>query len=207
MDREDPEKRIAELERQFLEQGHQHVAEPMPLSGPSPTQRTFVATAPRVSWKLLMFLVYGSILVPFGFLLLLSAHHVNTKPIFEWLHWLVLGGFLVVGSVGVRSQAVRTFFSPKVTIRPSGDGVDVTRLGKTRSFPSASATLGPWATSQFTAGSALHLRNGRHRFVLGGQSHRPPLGTQPTAKSVWAVNAYMPAADFDALLATVYRPR
>jgi hypothetical protein len=207
MDREDPEKRIAELERQFLERGHQHVAEPMPLSGPSPTQRTFVATAPRVSWKLLVFLVYGFVLGSFGFFLLLSANHVNTKPTFEWLHWLVLGAGIVIPLALARSQAVRTSFSPKVTIRPSGDGVDVTRLGKTHSFPSASATLGPWATRQFTAGSALHLRNGRHRFVLGGQSHRPPPGTQPTAKSVWAVNAYMPASDFDALLATVYRPR
>jgi hypothetical protein len=205
MDREDPEKRIAELEHRLFEPAHEHVAEPRPLSGPPLSQRAFEATAPRVDWKLLVFLVYGFILGSFGLLLALSAEHVNTKPIFEWLHWLVLGAYGVAGLAFARSRAVRTFFSPKVTIRRVGDEVEVTRGGRTRSFPVASARLGPWATSQFTAGSALHLRNGRHRFVVGGQSHRPPAGTRPDVNSVWSVNAYMPAADFDALLAIVRR--
>jgi hypothetical protein len=54
-------------------------------------------------------------------------------------------------------------------------------------------------------GTALHLRSGRHRFVLGGQNHRVPAGVRLDAKSLWNVDAWTPAQDFDALLRMVYR--
>jgi hypothetical protein len=200
MDREDPEKRIAELERQLLERRHERAAEPMPSPSPSPGQRTFEATAQRVNWKWAAFLACGFIFAMFFLPVVLMTTHTHLDK--HWFHWGFLGlyGVVVVGLGS--SRAARSFFQPKVSIRPVGDVIEIMRGSRTKSFPSASARLGPWGT-----GSALHLRNGRHRFVIGGQSHCPPPGTQPTAKSVWAVNAYMPAADFDALLATVYRPR
>jgi hypothetical protein len=53
-------------------------------------------------------------------------------------------------------------------------------------------------------GTALHLRNGRHRFVLGGQNYLPS-GARLDAKPMWNVDAWTPAADFGALLTTVHR--
>jgi hypothetical protein len=106
MDEDDPEKRIAELERQLAE--HERIAEPSSLldrgvdsSDRSAAHRCFVATAPRINMK-----VDG----------------------------------------------------------PAGGG---------EVYPMNGATLGRWATADILLGTALHLRNARHRFVLGGQSYSP----------------------------------
>jgi hypothetical protein len=207
---EDPEERIAELERQLLERGYRHVAEPHGFSQPSPAQRApnqrvFEATAPRVSWKWLAFLIYGFLFSMLFLPFVLEATHTQLDKSFgEWLHALVFGGY-GVGIALAGSGAVRSFFAPRVSVRPTGDGVDVTRRGKTTSFPVFGARLGPWSVGRTEMGSALHLRNGRRRFVIGGQGYLPPAGTQPSAKPVWDVNAYMPAPDFDAFLHVIYR--
>ena len=98
---------------------------------------------------------------------------------------------------------LRLFLYPKVSIRVIGDGLEVTRGGRAEVFPLSSARLGPWATSGTLMGTALHLRSGRHRFVVGGQNHRVPAGVRLDAKSLWNVDASMPAQDFDALLRMV----
>jgi hypothetical protein len=119
---------------------------------------------------------------------------------------LVLGGYGLVFLLFARSFRMRSFVYPKVSIRVIGDGLEVTRgRGRGQVFPLSGATLGPWATSGTLMGTALHLRNGRHRFVLGGQNHRVPMGVRLDAKPLWNVNAWMPAQDFDALLKIVYR--
>jgi hypothetical protein len=43
------------------------------------------------------------------------------------------------------------------------------------------ATLCRWATVDILLGTALHLRNARHRFVFGGQSY-VPVGARLDAK-------------------------
>jgi hypothetical protein len=97
MDREDPEKRIAELERQFLERPHERVAGLRPSPSRSPGQRTFEATAQRVNWKWLAFLACGfSFAMIFLPVVLMTTHTHLDK---HWFHWGFLGlyGVVVVG--------------------------------------------------------------------------------------------------------------
>jgi hypothetical protein len=216
VDQDDPEKRIAELERRLRE--HQRFAEPRPSLDPgvigapvgaeAAACRSFVATAPRMNMRTFAILfVYGGIAAMVGLPFALNAgFHVATRTVGEWEHWLVLGGYGVLGLLFARSFRMRSLFYPKVSIRVIGDGLEVTRgKGRAEVFPLSSAKLGPWASSGTLMGTALHLRSGRHRFVLGGQNHRVPAGVRLDAKSLWNVDAWMPAPDFEALLRIVYR--
>jgi hypothetical protein len=215
VDQDDPEKRIAELERRLAE--HQRFAEPKPSFQPgvvaSPVgpqaaaPRTFVATAPRMNMKTFAILfVYGGTATLIGLPFLVHAgFDVATKTVGHWMHWLVLGGYALVFLLFARSFRMRSFLYPKVSIRVIGNGLEVTRGGRSEVYPLSSARLGLWATSVSQLGTALHLRRGWHRFVLGGQHHRVPAGVRLEARSLWNVNAWMPAQDFDALLRIVYR--
>jgi hypothetical protein len=62
------------------------------------------------------------------------------------------------------------------------------------------AQLGVWVRQ----GTAMHMRNANQRFVLGGRHHRCPMGARLDVKRVYSVDAWMPASDFDAVLAIVY---
>jgi hypothetical protein len=227
VDEDDPEKRIAELERQLAER--QRIAEPRSTLDPggdprhrgavgnvvgtpggaeAAAGRSFVATAPRMNMKTLAILVvYGGIAAMVGLPFALNAgFHVATGTVGEWEHWLVLGGYGALPFLFARSARMRSFISPKVSIRVIGDGLEVTRSGnRSEVFPLSRARLGPWATSGTLMGTALHLRRGRHRFVLGGQNHRVPPGVRLDARPLWSVDAWMPAQDLDALLRIVYR--
>ena len=72
-------------------------------------------------------------------------------------------------------------------------------------FPLSDALLGAWTVPSYgvAAGTALHLRYGEQRFCLGGRDHRPSPALRLGAPAVESVDAYMPAADFDALLAAL----
>jgi hypothetical protein len=204
MDEDDPEKRIAELERQLA--ARRDVV-PTPVSAGAPAHRTFVATAPRMNLKTLAILVvYGAPVALIG--IPYAIHHlthVATQTVGHWEHWLVLGGYAVLGLLITRSFRMRSLIYPKVSIAITGDSLEVTRGGHRGGvFPLSSATLGPWQVSGRLMGTALHLRNGRHRFVIGGQSYLAR-GAGLDAKPLWNVNAWMPAADFGELLAVVYR--
>jgi hypothetical protein len=215
VDQDDPERRIAELERQLAER--QRFAEPRsspdpgvvgtPVGAEAAARRSFVATAPRMNMKTFAILyVYGGTAALIGLPLAISAgFHVPAGTVGKWEHFLVLGGFVLLAFLFARPHQMRSFFYPKVSIRVIGDGVEVTRGGRGQVFPLSSARLGPWATSGTLMGTALHLRRGRHRFVLGGQNHRVPAGVRLDARSLWNVDAWMPAQDFDALLRMVYR--
>jgi hypothetical protein len=215
VDQDDPEERIAELERRLAE--HQRFAEPRssldhgvvgtPVGAQAAAPRSFVATAPRMNMKTFAILfVYGGIAAMLGLPFALNAgFHVATATVWHWMHWLILGAYGLLALLFARSFRMRSFFYPKVSIRVVGDGLEVTRGGRGQVFPLSGAKLGPWATSGTLMGTALHLRNGRHRFVLGGQNHRVPMGVRLDAKPLWNVNAWMPAQDFDALLRIVYR--
>jgi hypothetical protein len=131
--------------------------------------------------------------------------HVTTQTVGHWEHWLVLGGYALLGVLFARSFRMRSLFYPKVSIRVIGDDLEVTRGGRTTGvFPRSGAKLGPWQTSYTLMGTALHLRKGGHRFVIGGQSYLPR-GARLDAKPLWNVDAWMPARDFGELLAVVYR--
>ena len=77
-------------------------------------------------------------------------------------------------------------------------------------FSLGDAQLGRWNIEGYggvTKGTALHLRSGRGRFVLGGRDHRVANETRLDAPSVDSVDATMSASEFDELLTMVGGPR
>jgi hypothetical protein len=83
-----------------------------------------------------------------------------------------------------------------------------TRPGDVFSF--GDAQLGLWTLEGYggiTKGTALHLRSGRHRFVLGGRDHRVATETPLEAPPVDSVDASTSASEFDELLTMVGGPR
>src|ERR1700741_4604242 len=103
VDQDDPEERIAELERRLA--GPQRFAAPRSTFDPgvvgtpggaeAPAYRSFTATGPRVNMKTFAILfVYGGMAAMFGLPFALNAgFHVATGTVAEWEHWLVLGGY------------------------------------------------------------------------------------------------------------------
>jgi hypothetical protein len=89
--------------------------------------------------------------------------------------------------------------------RVGSDGVTVhTMPGVVFSF--GDAQLGRWTVAGYggtAKGTALHLRCGEHRFVLGGRDYRIGTGTPLEAVAVDAVDAWMWASEFDELLSIV----
>lgn len=215
MDQDDPERRIAELEGRLADGAEQSPrvtrgdAVAMPVSGQPAAPRRFVASAKSNYWaSLLMSAVLLGVFagVP---LALYAVFHVATGTTAEWMHYLVVLVLILFAVLMLLSARVRRALSttgPMVSICPTDNGIEVVR-GSDRGevFPVIGVTLGPWAAGSRVMGTALHLGNGRHRFVLGGQNHQVPLGVQQDAMPVWTVDAWMPAADFDALLTIVYR--
>jgi hypothetical protein len=98
-------------------------------------------------------------------------------------------------------------FNKKIAICVTGDDLTVDRWpGEVFSF--SEVKLGPWNSAIYggtTVGTALHLRCGAHRFVIGGRDHRTTAGTRLEAPPVEYPDAYMSASDFDELLTVVGR--
>ncbi|OBF57460.1 hypothetical protein A5787_25090 [Mycobacterium sp. 852002-50816_SCH5313054-b] len=83
-----------------------------------------------------------------------------------------------------------------VLIGVTSDGLTVSqRPGDV--FSLVEAELGPWVTM----GVALHLRCGRHRFVLGARDRRISPATRLDAPPVAAVDAWLSDSEFNELLA------
>ena len=78
-------------------------------------------------------------------------------------------------------------------------------------YPFTDAKLGTWGeTGGATMGTALHLHCGSKRFVLGGRDRRVAAGTRLDAPDAGYglsidVDAWLPAADFDEILAIAAR--
>jgi NHL repeat-containing protein len=195
-DHDDPEKRIVDLER------------------PSASSRRFVASAAPPSTKQMMKYTY---LLMFGAMASLGAINMT----------LVLLGALVGSEVPIQVGGPVVFIAfllgampafgafqrrmnrPKqVLIDVGSDGLTVsTKPGDVFSF--ADAQLGPWTLAGYggtTKGTALHLRTGQHRFVLGGQDHRAASGIPVQAPPVDTVDAWLWAPEFDEFLAAVGAP-
>src|SRR6201997_1805650 len=163
-DHDDPEKRIA-----ALEQRHGALA-----------ARRLEATAAPPSTKQMMKYTY---LLMFGAMAALGAVYMA----------LVLLGAIVGSNVFIHVGGPVVFIAFLLGVMPAfgafrrrmnrekavlvdvgSDGVTVsTRPGEIFSF--GGAQLGRWTLEGYggvTKGTALHLRSGRHRFVLGGRDHR-----------------------------------
>jgi hypothetical protein len=186
----------------------------MPVSGQQTAPGYFVASVPRLKMKWAALLVYGGTVVIIGLLIGLNAVSPGLgATTFIWMHDLlfILGiPLLLLVPLLHRSRRWRSFITlrwpTEVSLGLVGDGLEVNRgRGRGEVFPVIGATLGPWAAAGKQMGTALHLRNGRRRFVLGGQDHRVPMGVRLDAKPVRNVDGWMLAADFDALLRIVYR--
>jgi hypothetical protein len=109
---------------------------------------------------------------------------------------LVLGAALVFVLVGLVAY-LWWYSRRKILICVRGNGLTVSRRPRDV-FSLVDAQLGVWGM-----GTALHLRCGPHRFVLGARDHRSANGTRLEAPPVDKVDAWLPAADFDELLTTV----
>jgi len=197
MDQDDPERRIAELERQREEQ--KHVTDLRSASQDHTAEsRRFVATTSRIqTW--LYICIYGSwaaLAAVFAVMFLVPSAYITG--------WVVIGlvvvGLTLFGVVGVR----RWGWSKKIPIRVTSDGLTVDdKQGDVFSFKDA--RLGLWAQDVMMSGTALHLQCGPRLFVLGGRNHRlgttTPLQAPPTGR----VDGWLQAADFDEVLTMVGR--
>ncbi len=69
-------------------------------------------------------------------------------------------------------------------------------------FSLGDAQLGRWTLTGYgiTKGTAMHLRCGKHRFLLGGRDCRIARGPRLTAPDVDSVDAWLWAEEFDELL-------
>ena len=104
---------------------------------------------------------------------------------------------------------MRGWFSlnKKIVICVNPDGLTVDRWpGDVISFDDVK--LGLWTSAVnggTTTGTALHLRCGSHRLVIGGRDHRLAADARVDEPPVQYPNAWMPASDFDQLLTAVGR--
>ena len=110
-------------------------------------------------------------------------------------------GFIVLVLGGLTAY-YRRHNRQEILVAVTGDGLTVgTRPGDV--FLSRDMSLGPWGWGAGAMGTALHLRCGRHRFVLGGRDHRIGRRAQLDEAAVPGVDAWLWAAEFDQLLAMV----
>ena len=211
MDQDDPEKRIAELERQLFE--HMRIAEPrshldrgvdlshpgaggdagaMPVSRESAAPCRFVAFAPRLRPRVGYLLMAGSAVSPlFAFVLYLFAPHVDVGVV----HIVVMASFVAIFAVYRVG-----WISRDVSIDLTSDSL-IVNDGIGGVFPLRDGKLCRWG-GRYTA---LQLRNADRRFVLGGREYPLPAGARHDAKPVYSLDAWMPAPAFHALLNMVFR--
>ncbi|OBI42333.1 hypothetical protein [Mycobacterium sp. E796] len=188
MEANDPEQRIAELERQLAEQ--QGATEP----------RRFVATSPRMqTW------LYVCIYAAWAALAAVFAVMFAVRSAFA-IGWVVIGviaiGLALFGVVGVR----RWGWNKRIPIYLTSDALTVKdRTGEAFSFKDAKLGLFTVGQSITLSGTALHLQSGPHRFVLGGRDHRLSTATPLRAPLANTVDGWLPAADFDEVLNMVAR--
>jgi hypothetical protein len=171
----------------------------MPVSEESAASRRFVASGPRMKTKWAAVVVYGSIAGMFIFAY--AAHAAGLSPFAgHALMWL----FIVIPYLGF---VVFVMKPKKLRIGVNGEGLTINE-GAGGVFPLVGAKLGEWYAPGFgtTGGVALHVGDGRHRFVLGGRDHRIDPGMRLDAPPVRSIDAWLSASDFDALL-TMLGPR
>ncbi|OBI89552.1 hypothetical protein [Mycobacterium sp. 1245805.9] len=212
-DHGDPEKRIADLEHRLAE--HTRGAEPPPATPHDAVpSRRFVASAAPPSTKQMMKYTY---LIMFGGMASLGLINMTlflVGALGGAENVIKVGGFLVFIAFLLLAMPAFGLFQRRMN-RKKTVLVDVGNGGLTVSsrpgevFAFGDAQLGKWTLAGYggtTKGTALHLRSGRNRFVLGGQDHRLGHETPLDAAPVDSVDATMWASEFDELLAVIGRP-
>lgn len=206
IDQDDPEKRIADLEHQFAERKR--------FAAQSPS-RQFVASAAPPSTKQMMKYTY---VVMFGGIASLGAINMALFMVGALVgseNVMKVGGTVAFIAFFLLAMPAYAAFQRRVN-RPKKVLIDVgdasltvsTRPGDVYSF--GDAKLGNWILAGYggtSKGAALHLHSTGRRFVLGGQDRRIAPETRLEAPAVDAVDASMPASEFDELLAIVGRAR
>ncbi len=78
--------------------------------------------------------------------------------------------------------------------------------GRRGVFPAATARLGVWQLPLYgvAAGTAVHLGGGGATFCLGGRDHRPSPALRLDVAPVQEVDAFVTAAELDAVLAVLH---
>jgi sugar lactone lactonase YvrE len=214
-DHGDPEKRIADLEHQLAERKRD--ADLPPVGPPdAAASRRFVASAAPPSTKQMMKYTY---LVMFGAMASLGAIYMAlflvgallgaADTVMKTVSPVVFFAFLF-GAMPAYAMFQRRMNRKKTVLVDVGSGglTASSRPGDVFSF--GDAQLGEWMLAGYdgtTKGTALHLRSGRHCFVLGGQDHRVAPETPLDAPPVDSVDATMWASEFDELLTMVGGPR
>jgi hypothetical protein len=208
MDRDDPERRIADLERQLGEQGRDTSMPPVtpdrPQAGsipnPVPAGRRFVVGVQPKAWQ--RYLMVGLMLVA---LVVLTLAYRNDWAFGGVDHRAVSVGFAVL--VGPAFWWV--FGGRKLVICVTSDGLTISKRPGVV-FPFRNAELGKWRKTGSRGGPyvgrALFLKSGPHRFVLGdfknpADTSRVPVdGPQVKHQDL---DAWTTSSAFDELLAIV----
>jgi hypothetical protein len=214
-DHGDPEKRIADLEHRLAEQKR---GADLPPAGPpdAAASRRFVVSAAPPSTKQMMKYTY---VVMFGAMASLGAIYMAlfligallgaADTVMKVVSPVVFFAFLFLAMPAYTLFQRRVNRKKTVLVDVGSGGLTVSsRPGDVFSF--GEAQLGKWTLAGYdgtTKGTALHLRSGRHRFVVGGQDHRVAAETPLDAPPVDSVDATMWASEFDELLTMVGRPR
>jgi hypothetical protein len=214
VDEEDPEKRIADLERQLAERKRG-----IDLPPASPHQaaalRRFVASpAPPTSTQMYKFM-YGALAAYIALTFVIAIGSMALGPsigsIAYALPTVFAFGLLVIGGLVLFLRFPRFWGREdrrkEILISVASDGLTVDQRPRDV-FTFGDARLGLWIPAgivSITMGAALHLRCGSHRFVLGGRDHRIATGTRLDAPPAPSVDAWMWAPDFAELLTMVGR--
>jgi sugar lactone lactonase YvrE len=213
MDRDDPEKRIADLENQLAVQTR---GADLPPESPhdDTLMRRFVATAAPPTTKQMMryssglFLMAMASLGVINMALLLGGSLLGSEKVWQMGGAAVFMTFLVLAmpAYGLFQRRVNREKKILIDVRSAGLGVHTMPGGV---FAFGDAQLCRWTPAGYsglTKGIALHLQRGKDRFVLGGRDHRITTGTPLKASPVDSVDAWMWAPEFDELLRVVGQP-
>jgi hypothetical protein len=176
----------------------------------SAMSRQFVASpgrfglGPNFSAKRSYIQLYGLaavIALPVVLLGVMSASHAHAAQTLGRMVSHLMGFALVLGLVGWFAY----YFlhnNQRFVISLTGDALTIDkRAGDLYAF--SEARLGRWAYGDQVTGTALHLHSASRRFVLGGRDHRVGEGTRLDEPPVIGVDAWLPADQFDELLAVV----
>ena len=202
---DDPEKRIADLERRLAEQKRGTDLPPASPDHAAESRRFVASTSRPKTW--LKIATWASFA---AFLALFVLMYVAPRALGKTTGWVVVGvvafALIVFPAVFYLLGVRRWGASRKIPICVMSDGLTVDQ-GSGEVFSFTDATLGLWTLGHTSSmsGTALHLRCGPHRFVLGGEDHRVGTATPLEAPPTDCVDGWVRAADFDEVLTMVAR--
>ncbi|OBK47979.1 NHL repeat-containing protein [Mycobacterium sp. 1081908.1] len=213
-DHGDPEKRIADLEHRLAERTRGTELPPAPTRDAIPSRRFEVAAAPPSTKQMMKYtylVIFGG-MASLGLIymaLFLVGALVGAENVMKVGGFVVFLAFLVLAMPAFGMFQRRMNRKKAVLVDVGNGGLTVSsRPGEVYSF--GDAQLGKWTLAGYggtAKGTALHLRSGRNRFVIGGQDHRLAAEIPLDAPPVDSVDATMWAPEFDELLRMVGRPR